>query len=223
MAKVETIAEDITCWLGDCREILPTLGKMDAVVTDPPYGIGHEHKVLGGIEGDDQPFEPQSFLVARHHIFWGANHFASRLPDATRWLLWLKHDPGLFGKRTHAPFDLAWTDLGGSGRAMKHIWDASIREGEWFGKPNCHPHQKPTELLQWAIEFLPDDCLTILDPFMGSGTTGVAAVKSGRKFTGIEIDPGYFDIACKRISAALKQGDLFVEKPKPAKQETLEL
>jgi len=180
------------------------------------------HKVLGGIIGDDEPFDPRPFLVAKNNILWGANHFASRLPDATRWLVWLKHDPGLFGKRTHAPFDLAWTDLGGSGRALKHIWDASIREGEWYGKPNCHPHQKPVELMQWCIGFLPDDARTVIDPFMGSGPTGVAAVKSGRQFVGIEIEQKYFDIACKRIGDELRQPSMFAEPRKPsAKQEAM--
>ena len=84
-----------------------------------------------------------------------------------------------------------------------------------------HPTQKPLDVMKWCIERLPSGCSTILDPFMGSGTTGVACVKLGRKFIGIEIEPKYFDIACKRISEALKQPDFFVEKPKPAKQEAL--
>ena len=211
------------CWLinADCREVLPLLPKVDAVVTDPPYGIGYEHKELGGIVGDDKEFDPRPFLVASEHIFWGANHFASRLPDETRWLVWLKHDPGLFGKRSHAPFDLAWCDTGGSGRAIKHIWDACIREGEWFGKPNCHPHQKPVEVLEWCIGFTSGQ--TILDPFMGSGTTGVACVKLGRKFIGIEIDAKYFDIACKRIRDAYAQPDMFVEQSKPEQPKQLDL
>jgi DNA modification methylase len=75
--------------------------------------------------------------------------------------------------------------------------------------------------MRWCINHLPDNTTTILDPFMGSGTTGVAAVKLGRKFTGIELEPKYFDIACRRVSEALKQPDLFVEPPKPAKQEAL--
>lgn len=209
MSQVERIG-DATLYCGDCREILPTLEPVEAVVTDPPYGIGHKHKTLGGIIGDDEPFDPLTFLVAQNHIFWGANHYASKLPDVRRWLVWLKHDPGLFGKRNHAPFDLAWTDLKGSGRAFKHIWDASIREGEWFGKPNCHPHQKPTELMVWCLEFIPT-AETILDPFMGSGPTGVACMQLGRKFVGIEIEPRYFDIACKRIEEAQRQGQLFQE------------
>ncbi|WP_424360258.1 DNA methyltransferase [Methylocystis parvus] len=86
-----------------------------------------------------------------------------------------------------------------------------------------HPTQKPIEVMRWCIGHLPEDARTILDPFMGSGTTGVAAVKLGRKFTGIEIEPKYFDIACRRIADALARPDLFVEAPKPPKQETLSL
>lgn len=215
MTKVETIGS-ATLYLGDCREILPTLGKAGVLLTDPPYGMSHKHKELGGIVGDDEPFDPRPFLVAKYHILWGANHFASRLPDQTRWLMWLKHDPGLFGKRDHAPFDLAWTDIGGSARAIKHIWDACIRQGEWFGKKNCHPHQKPVELMQWCLGFVPD-CNPILDPFMGSGPVGIAAAKMGREYIGIEIDPKHFDTACKRIEEALRTPDMFVEQPKPPK------
>ena len=213
---------ECTLYRADCREVLPLLPKVDAVICDPPYGIGYKHKELGGIVGDDAEFDPQPFLVAGKHIFWGANHFAGNLPNASKWLLWLKHDPGLFGKRTHAPFDLAWTDIGGSGRAIKHIWDACIREGEWFGKKNCHPHQKPVELMEWCIEQIPDAEL-ILDPFMGSGPTGVACVKLGRKFIGIEIDETYFDVACKRIRDAYAQPDMFIEQDKQPKPEQLSL
>jgi site-specific DNA-methyltransferase (adenine-specific) len=86
-----------------------------------------------------------------------------------------------------------------------------------------HPTQKPVALFDYLVRTYTDAGNVICDPFMGSGTTGVAAVKLGRKFTGIEIDPGYFDIACKRISDALKQPDMFIEPPKPAKQEALSL
>lgn len=217
MTRTEHLTRDITIYLGDCREILPTLGCVAhdiAVVTDPPYGISYEHRDLGGIAGDDVPFDPRPFLIGSAHIFWGANHFASKLKDESRWLMWLKHDPGLFGKRTHAPFDLAWTDLGGSSRALKHIWDASIREGEWWGKPNCHPHQKPVELMEWCIGLLPSKCQLIVDPFMGSGPTGVAAKRLGRKFIGIEIEPKYFEIACRRISEAVRRPDDMFAIPK---------
>ncbi len=114
--------------------------------------------------------------------------------------------------------ELAWTSF--LGRVMKFTreWEGTARGGEEF----AHPTQKPIDLMRWCLCLLVDARI-ILDPFMGSGTTGVAAVKLGRRFIGIEIEPKYFDIACRRISEALKQPDLFIEKPKPAKQEALEL
>jgi site-specific DNA-methyltransferase (adenine-specific) len=81
-------------------------------------------------------------------------------------------------------------------------------------KDRVHPTQKPVGVMDWCLKQLPKETETILDPFMGSGTTGVACVKLGRKFIGIELDPKYFDIACKRIEEAYKQPDLFIERPK---------
>lgn len=207
MPRVETIG-DATLYLGDCREILPTLGKVDAVVTDPPYGIEYKHKALGGIIGDDRAADVKPILeLGSQHIIWGGHHFADQLPVQSRWLLWLKHDPGLFSKRNHGSFDLAWTDLGGSVRAFKNIWDASIREGEEFGKKNIHPTQKPIALMKWCLEFISGEI--VLDPFMGSGTTGMACAQRGKKFIGIEIDPHHFATACERISSAEGKPDIF--------------
>jgi site-specific DNA-methyltransferase (adenine-specific)/modification methylase len=92
-----------------------------------------------------------------------------------------------------------------------------MRKGERGYKYRDHPTQKPIAVMEWCLSFLPD-CQTILDPFMGSGTTGVACAKLGRKFIGIEIEPRYFDIACKRIEDAYKQPDLFIEPPKKPEQ-----
>jgi site-specific DNA-methyltransferase (adenine-specific) len=206
--RIETIG-NATLYLGDCLSILPELSGINAVVTDPPYGIKYEHKTLGGIVGDESPPDLSPFLkIGDKHLFWGGHHFADQLPRQTRWLMWLKHDPGLFGKRNHAPFDLAWTDFGGSARAYKHIWDASIREGEWFGQKNVHPHQKPTEVMAWCMSFIPESKV-ILDPYMGSGSTGVACASLGKSFIGVEIEQKYFDVACERIEAAQAQGRLF--------------
>lgn len=216
--RVEQIGE-CTLYLGDCREILPMLEPVDAVVTDPPYGMNRQisgHKVierLGGVHGDDQPFDPAPFMVGKTHIFWGANHYSSRLPDSQSWLMWLKHDASLFGKRSTSPFELAWTDIGGAAKAIRLVWDGSIKQGEGFGKPHVHPTQKPVEVMDWCLEFI--EAKSILDPFMGSGTTGVACAKRGRKFIGIEIEPKYFDIACERISNAYAQPDMLVPAPDP--------
>lgn len=223
MARVETIAEGVTLYLGDCRDILPSLGKVDAVVTDPPYGIGKDgqKRTTGGHGGrkayeflgwdKDRP-DPETFdlllAAGRQHVIWGGNYFADLFPATGKWLVWDK------GQRINqSDGELAWTSESGALRIFELNRVSLMTDGAE------HPTQKPVEIMRWSIQQL-DDPQTILDPFMGSGTTGVAAVKLGRKFIGIEIEPKYFDIACRRISDALKQPDFFVEKPKPPKQES---
>jgi len=219
---IETIG-DAVLYLGDCREILPELGKVDAVVTDPPYGIGRSGKPRstsshGGHKGyedlgwdvsrpDAETFN--AILRAAHqHVIWGGNYFADLLPATAGWLVWDK------GQRIcQADCELAWTSIPQPVRAFEKNRAAIAQDGAE------HPTQKPVALMQWAVE--QTDASTILDPFMGSGTTGVAAIKLGRKFIGIEIEPKYFDIACRRIEEAWKQPRLF-EEPKPkAEQLTL--
>lgn len=223
MSRIETIAEGVTLYLGDCREILPTLGKVDAVVTDPPYGIAHTWKGgkghgWGKADGDKavrnawDDAAPSVDLLntligkAKEVVFWGGNYFD--LPTSRGWLVWNKPERGF----TLAEAELAWTNIDTVIRVFDGVRSDPGRE---------HPTQKPVSVMSWCIERLKGR--TILDPFMGSGTTGVAAVNIGRKFVGIEIEPKYFDMACKRIDAALKQPDIFIEKPKPAKQEAFEL
>jgi len=124
------------------------------------------------------------------------------------------------GASDFADCELAWTNIDQAVRMINYLWNGFQRAEP---APREHPTQKPIGVMKWCIEFLPD-AQTILDPFMGSGTTGVAAVKLGRRFIGIEIEPKYFDIACRRISDALKQPDMFIEKPKPLmRQETMPL
>lgn len=219
--KMEHLAEGVTLYLGDCREILPTLGKVDAVVTDPPYGIAYSHGVGGGklarstvfdhhpIVGDDKPFDPTPWLRFPTVVLFGANHFADRLPPSSNWLIWDKRD-GVCSN-DQADCEMAWTSLKGPARLTRHLWNGMLKASE-KGAPRVHPTQKPVDVMRWVIQQLPP-CETILDPFMGSGTTGVAAVKLGRKFIGIEIEPKYFDIACRRISDALRQPDMFIETP----------
>jgi site-specific DNA-methyltransferase (adenine-specific) len=229
--RVEHIAEGVTLYLGDCREILPTLGKVDAVVTDPPYGIGYARGAGGGngtasaaanarrnvelpLIGDDQPFDPSALLSFPLVIMWGADHYAYRLPRG-RWLVWDKLD-GLQSFDDFSDVEVAWFSKPGAARIFKHQWKGICRASEKDQRRE-HPTQKPVALMRWCIEQV-GTAQTILDPFMGSGTTGVAAVKLGRKFIGIEIEDRYFSIACRRISEALKQPDMFIEKPKPAVQ-----
>jgi len=234
LSRIETIAEGVTLYLGDCREILPTLGKVDAVVTDPPYGIDRANGAATGgtdasgrykrrprqYEGtwDDARPSAETFALALAsaplHVIWGGNYFSDLLPPSGRWLYWDK----LNSMPTYSDGEMAWTSLPGA--AVKQFarcnnGQASNRDGE-----RVHPTQKPVDVMRWCLGFLPNARL-ILDPFMGSGTTGVAAVKLGRQFIGIEISVTYFDIACRRISEALKQPDLFIAKPKPSKQEAM--
>jgi len=192
--------------LGDCRDILPTLPKVDAVVTDPPYGIGFaaqptKWQRLAGKEPeawDDEVSEAVAILpTLGDAIIWGGNYYA--LPPTRGWLSWHKPD----APPSMAHFELAWTSFDRNARQL------SVSIGETNPERVGHPTQKPLRLMKWCIGFLPD-AQTILDPFMGSGTTGVAAVQMGRKFIGIEREPKYFDIACRRIEDAQRQQDLFI-------------
>ena len=229
--RVEQIG-DATLYLGDCLEILPTLGKVDAVVTDPPYGISFVHGAggdgIGGVRyvskfngvpvtGDEKPFDPSPFLqFAPVAVFFGANHFADRLPASSKWLVWDKRR-GLT-RNDFADCEMAWTNCSGPARLINHYWNGMMRDSE-KNIPREHPTQKPIAVMEWVLQEAGGD--TILDPFMGSGTTGVACAKLGRKFIGIEIEPKYFDIACERIRKAYDQPDMFIERPKPPKQEAL--
>jgi DNA modification methylase len=148
-------------------------------------------------------------------IIFGGNYYS--LPPSSCWLVWDK----LNGNSDFADCELAWTNLPKAVRRIRFMWNGMFRQnGEGRGD---HPTQKPIDVMKWCIERLPDDSRVILDPFMGSGTTGVAAVKLGRKFTGIEIDPKYFDVACRRIADAMRQPDLLVEADRAAQQEAFEL
>ena len=217
--RVETIG-DATLYLGDCLEIMPGLGMVDAVVTDPPYGIGEakgKNKSrtklalatdYGVSDWDDQPCSPAAIelmhSVSKHQIIFGGNYF--QLPPTSCWLIWDKQNSGDF-----ADAEMAWTNLKKAVRLIQWRWNGMIRKGDDIRQ---HPTQKPLGVMEWCLSHVPD-AETILDPFMGSGTTGVACAKLGRKFIGIEIDEGYFDIACKRIEQAYAQPSLFDQLPTP--------
>jgi site-specific DNA-methyltransferase (adenine-specific) len=213
---------DAVLYLGDCREILPLLPKVDAVVTDPPYGMnaldGSRTKRLYGDDRknnwDRSPPTPEVMRLAmqraNHSIIWGSNYLASSLPPHKCFLVWNK--PHVAHLETRSSAEIAFTSIDGPADAI------SMRADQ----DPLHPTQKPVGLMRWCIQQLPD-ARTILDPFMGSGTTGVAAVKLGRKFIGIEIEPRYFEIACKRIRDAYAQPDFFVEAAKAPPAEQLSL
>ena len=208
------IIGNATLYLGDCLEILPTLPKVDALITDPPYGIGFAAQPTTGqraagmlpqnwddVKIGDSAIESM-LAISESQIIWGGNYYL--LPFSRGWLSWFKPDaPPSMGH-----FELAWTNFD---RPCRQI-SCSIAQtnSERVG----HPTQKPIKVMEWCIRQLPsflyvDAAQTILDPFMGSGTTGVAGMNLGRKFIGIEIEQKYFDIACERIENAQRQARMF--------------
>jgi DNA modification methylase len=204
-------------WLGDCRDILPILPKVDAVITDPPYGIGEAAgknktrgklavaKDFGNDSWDNEPISDVLITAVRNAGKWavifGGNYYA--LPATSCWLVWDKEN----GDSDFADCELAWTNLPKAVRRIRYMWNGMLRaNGEQRGD---HPTQKPIGVMEWAINHLPEPKNLILDPFMGSGTTGVACMNLGRSFIGIEREPKYFDIACRRIEDAQRQGRMF--------------
>jgi len=220
MARVETIG-DATLYLGDCREIYWGLGSEHAVVTDPPYGIGAAKKNAHSsirdndawVNADWDDGRPTAaifrrMLLAPEVAIWGGNYFADLLPASPAWLAWIKPqaDTGF----SLADMELCWTNLGFAARTKR----LPRRDG------NEHPTQKPVSVMAWTLSFVRSP--RVFDPFMGSGTTGVACINDGRSFTGIEADERYFEIACRRIEEACRQPRLFAEPtPKPVQPSLL--
>ena len=201
--RIETIG-NATLYLADCREVLPTLPKVDAVITDPPYGIGFaaqptkwQRRAGKKPEGwDDAVVDAVLGLPElAPSIIWGGNYYD--LPQTRGWLSWFKPD----APPSMAHFELAWTSFDRNARQL------SVSIGETNPERVGHPTQKPLRLMEWCLSFVPE-AKTILDPFMGSGTTGVACMNMGCQFIGIEREPKYFDIACRRIEDAQRQGRL---------------
>ncbi len=215
----EEIIGDARLILGDCREILPTLGKVDAVVTDPPYGLSAERGIgtnsrerfnpfVGTTAWDDAPVDAailaEIAAKGEHAIIWGGNYFA--LPPSSCWLIWDKETAGI---TTFADCEVAWTNLPKAMRLKRHLWSGPYMKVK---EDRVHPTQKPLAIMLWCLEQVPS-AKTILDPYAGSGTTGIACAQTGRSFIGIERDPGYFDIACRRIEEAYRQPRLFEDAP----------
>lgn len=223
MSRVEIIG-DAKLILGDCREVLPELlFEYDVVCTDPPYGMdyrsGHNSSRHGTaasmvrkdgnfepIAGDSEPFDPSIILGLNvPSVIWGANYFNDKLPAGRRWIIWDK----LAGKTpfpSGSDVEMAWTSLKGPDRLFTHLWRGIMRAGEenvvHSGKH--HPNQKPVALMAFCLSLLPAG--TVLDPFMGSASTGVAALRAGRRFIGIESDPKHFETACQRIQEEVEAG-----------------
>ena len=248
--RIERIG-DAELHLGDCLEILPTLGKVDAVVTDPPYSVSLDGssasftrlnrkgtRSFSFFEGDtDWPAMTEKVVVriaasvdlgalsiycwCGHRQFGPLTEMLETRGYSTRFLVWRKKCPA------PAPPRSGWQ----SGAELcvygykpgRHFEDGifnNVIEADSFrfGQPGKvdHPTQKPLVTMAEPIKVSTALGALVLDPFMGSGTTGVACAKLGRKFIGIEIDPGYFEIACRRVDDAYRQRDLFRDAPPPA-------
>jgi site-specific DNA-methyltransferase (adenine-specific) len=215
----------VTIYHGDCREVLPSIERADALVTDPPYGSGlsfdyarrfkpgvgdwWNHSDRSGsshhapMVGDSEPFDPSYLLAfdAPKKVLWGANWYANRLPDSGGWWVWDKRG----GKRDVTESDwpmgegeIAWANIGKGVRIFRHTWFGLLRDSE--RGLHLHPTQKPVALMVWCIERtgIPAGAL-VMDPYCGSGTTLRAAKDLGRKAIGIEIEERYCEIAAKRM------------------------
>lgn len=236
MVKIEVIGA-ATLFCGDWRDLRDQLPPCDAVVTDPPYGHNHKvntfHK--GGtrenavvqrngktllvrpnthaeIDGDDEPLDPLPLLdLAPAVLMWGLHKFGDRLPRG-RCLVWDKVPTGKV--RSQGDGETAWTNVNPDGplRIFRLLWDGlsvgtGARHEVTAGQKRYHPMQKPEVLMRWCIQQVGDP-ESILDPYMGSGSTGIAAIQMGKTFVGVESKRHYFDIACRRIEDAQRQGRL---------------
>lgn len=219
MAFEKVIIGNAELYCGDCMEVLPTLGKVDAVITDPPYGIGESKKQgisrvrptnkwskpmpskYEVLEWDNETADLQTIKYITSIgkcIIWGGNYY--HMQPSSCWLVWDKLTTGDF-----ADCELAWTNLKKAVRKFEWLWSGFKKQQP---EERYHPTQKPVALMQWCIlqAGMP---ATVLDPFMGSGTTGVACMNMGIHFVGVEKEPKYFDIACRRIEQAQQQLKLF--------------
>lgn len=241
--RVEHIG-DATLIHGDCREIAQTLiaGRFDLVLTDPPYGQGYVPRKNENVDRstlrNDANFKPQEFTermsgddappdvdlivsMGRDVIIWGGHVFHHLLPAGGSFLIWDKKEGG-FKKWTGADAEIAWFSRDGAPRLFHHLWVGLIKKNQektsgGSNRGQFHPTEKPVALMEWCLKFLPQ-AETILDPFMGSGTTGVAASNLGRKFIGIEKDKRHFETAVKRIAEAQSQVKMeFMFRPEPDK------
>ena len=236
MSPEKVVIGNATLWLGDCMEVLPAIDRAAAIVSDPPYGIGYVHGgniprrgcgIGGGaitrgaktkpIINDDREFDPAPLLGFSAVLLFGANHFARRLPSGGSWLVWDK-SVGAGPADSFVDSELAWTSAPSVRRnVFRHEWKGLLadRTGEDLPgrNPNTwrrhHPSMKPVALMEWCIATAAGQSGMIVDPYMGAGTTGVAALRMGRKFVGVEMDREYFDIACERIERAQRQERLF--------------
>lgn len=198
----------ITIYHGDCREVIPSLSFTGLVLTDPPYGIDYKpkrsqasasggyRKQLKQVSGDDSPFDPSHLFGIGELILWGANNYAAQLPSSHGWFVWDKRDAGsIFPGFVASDAELAWTNVVGRTLMFSHKWCGHLRDSE--RDQFLHPTQKPVALMSWCINHAKSDL--VLDPYMGSGPTLVAAKLIGKRGIGIEIDEEYCETAARRL------------------------
>ena len=204
--------DSVTIYHGDCREVLPTLGDFDLILTDPPYGLnkswgaskawqgncGKGRLWNGTPEWDKEAAELGFLPLAKNAIVWGGNYFAE-LPAKKGWLVWDKQ-----AAMTQAQAELAWTNFVSTVRVFRLSPLSVFGKGHINGEIKEHPTQKPLALFRWCLSFAPD-AEVVVDPFAGSGTTGVACKLEGRKAVLIEISEEY----CEKAADRLRQGVLF--------------
>ena len=202
----------ITIYHGDNREVLAHLGMFDLLLTDPPYGIGESSKKnatraklasardYGAYSWDSEPAPMETINAAIGlcdlSIIWGGNYFS--LPPCKGPLVWDKENSGDF-----ADGELAWNNLGTALRIKRHMWNGMLRKGR---EERFHPTQKPIDVMLWCLSFAPD-ARTVLDPWLGSGTTLVAAKMIGLQATGIELEERYCEIAATRLQQEMLRLD----------------
>jgi DNA modification methylase len=198
----------ITIYHGDCRDVLPGLGRFDLLLTDPPYGIGEargknksrsnlaEARDYGVSQWDDSPAHKEikaARTVCRWQIVFGGNYY--HLPPSSCWLVWDKDN----GRNDFADCELAWTNLDKAVRKLTHRWNGMLQAAGCQKETRLHPTMKPEPVMRWALMQAPPSVQTVLDPFMGSGTTLVAAKRLTRQSVGIEIEERYCEIAATRL------------------------
>lgn len=211
-------------YLGDCTKVMGCLGGgVDAVVTDPPYGINENDRKIksrgklaaprdyGKVEWDKEPVGrdviDQLLSLSKYQIIFGGNYFEGLGPTSC-WLVWDKMN----GSNDFADCELAWTNLPKAVRRIQWRWNGMIRQGN---DERVHPTQKPEGVMDWCLGHLPGGVVTVLDPFMGSGTTLVAAARRGLRGIGIERERQYFEAACRRVEDTYRQPSLAIAAPEP--------
>lgn len=202
--------ELVTIHHARCEDVLPTIDPADVnlVLTDPPYGIdlnvdysttrNTNRRYDRAIDGDDEPFDPAALLAYGRCVLWGANNYASRLPDAPAWIVWDKACQAMTTGFRNSEAELAWTNVTRRMQVMRHQWIGSARATErgMF----LHPTQKPVALMRWVVQRWTEPGDLVLDPYMGSGPVAQACHELGRRYIGIEMVEDYCRVAVGRLA-----------------------